>query len=330
MLAYLGDFVYGATIYVPFNTYDSNGASVTITGLATTDIEVYKNGSVTQRASDNGFTLLDTDGIDFDSTTGIHGFSIDTSDNSTAGFYAPGNEYFVIVNSITANTQTVRMVFSFSIENRPMPGLLARTTIASLSSQTSFTLTAGSADDDAYNGAIIVVQDAASVVQKAVGVISDYTGSSKTVTLLADPAIFTMATGDYVAIYADRSLKATVPTRTATVGSSGEVSPLATDVRTAVGLASANLDTQLTAIDDYIDTEVAAIKAKTDLIPGTQDGKTFAETVLLMAAALLGKASGLGTTTATFRSLDDAHDRIVATVDADGNRSAVTLDASSP
>jgi hypothetical protein len=41
----------------------------------------------------------------------------------------------------------------------------------------------------------------------------------------------------------------------------------AVGVRAAVGLASANLDTQLTAIDDYIDTEVAAIKAKTDLIP---------------------------------------------------------------
>jgi len=41
----------------------------------------------------------------------------------------------------------------------------------------------------------------------------------------------------------------------------------AAGVRAAVGLAAANLDTQLTAIDDYIDTEVAAIKAKTDLIP---------------------------------------------------------------
>ena len=41
----------------------------------------------------------------------------------------------------------------------------------------------------------------------------------------------------------------------------------ATGVRTAVGLASANLDTQLTTIDDFLDTEIAAIKAKTDLIP---------------------------------------------------------------
>lgn len=41
----------------------------------------------------------------------------------------------------------------------------------------------------------------------------------------------------------------------------------AAGVRAAVGLASANLDTQLAAIDDYIDTEVAAIKAVTDALP---------------------------------------------------------------
>ncbi len=41
----------------------------------------------------------------------------------------------------------------------------------------------------------------------------------------------------------------------------------AAGVRSAVGLASANLDTQLTAIDDFLDTEIAAIKAKTDNLP---------------------------------------------------------------
>ena len=43
-------------------------------------------------------------------------------------------------------------------------------------------------------------------------------------------------------------------------------------------------------------------------------------------ATLLGKASGMATTTATFRDVDDSKDRVVATVDADGNRSAITLD----
>ena len=41
----------------------------------------------------------------------------------------------------------------------------------------------------------------------------------------------------------------------------------AAGVRAAVGLGNPDLDTQLTAIDDFLDTEVAAIKAKTDNLP---------------------------------------------------------------
>lgn len=83
-----------------------------------------------------------------------------------------------------------------------VPQLLNNTTIATLASQTSFTLTAGSADDDAYNNSIIVVTDQSTSTQIAFGTISDYVGSTKTVTLSADPAIFTMAVGDTVDIIA--------------------------------------------------------------------------------------------------------------------------------
>lgn len=86
--------------------------------------------------------------------------------------------------------------------------------------------------------------------------------------------------------------------------------------------------TSLDTVDDFVDTEVAAIKAKTDLIPGTVDGKTFIAGWTLMMAALLGKASGMGTATGVIRAVDDSKDRITATLDASGNRSAVTLDAS--
>ena len=113
---YLGDFDTTQTVYIPFATYNSNGASVTITGLAVTDIEVYKDGSATQRASDAGYTLLDTDGIDFDGITGIHGFSVDLSDNTDAGFYATGHEYWVVVASVTVDGQTVNLLAAtFSI-----------------------------------------------------------------------------------------------------------------------------------------------------------------------------------------------------------------------
>ena len=103
--------VEGDTLPIMFDTFDGGtGASVTMTGIAVTDIEIYKDGSVTQRASDAGYTLLDTDGIDFDGITGIHGFSIDTSDNTTAGFYEVGPWYHVVVSSVTVDAQTVNFI----------------------------------------------------------------------------------------------------------------------------------------------------------------------------------------------------------------------------
>ncbi len=101
----------GDVLPVLFNTYaGSTGASVTLTGLAATDIEIYKDGSVTQRASDAGYTLLDTDGIDFDGITGIHGFSIDTGDNTDAGFYTVGAWFTVVVSAVTVDAQTVNFI----------------------------------------------------------------------------------------------------------------------------------------------------------------------------------------------------------------------------
>lgn len=74
------------------------------------------------------------------------------------------------------------------------------TTIATLASQTSFTLSAGSSDDDAYNNWAVAVIDQSTAEQRALGIVNDYTGSTKTVTLRTDPAIFTMAAGDTVVL----------------------------------------------------------------------------------------------------------------------------------
>ena len=52
---------------------------------------------------------------------------------------------------------------------------------------------------------------------------------------------------------------------------------------------------------------------------------TMRQLLTVMSAALAGKLSGGGTTTLTFRGIDDASNVIVATVDASGNRSAVTI-----
>lgn len=130
------------------------------------------------------------------------------------------------------------------------------------------------------------------------------------------------------------------------VGVTGFNDLSAADVRTAVGLAAANLDTQLGAIK----TDTAAILADTgtdgvvvaagskagyelsaagvdavldEVVEGT---RTVRQYLRGFASALLAKLSGAATTTIVIRDTADTKDRVTATVDADGNRSAVTLD----
>lgn len=198
----------GSTLYIEFDSFGANGESLTLTGLAVTDIEVYKDGSTTQRASDNGYTLLDTDGIDFDSLTGIHGFSINLADNTTSGFWAAGSHYRVVVSAVTINSQTVS--FTAATFRIGYEAAVLNTTIATLASQTSFTLTSGPAEDDALNGMWAIIHDAASAVQFSWVPIKDYTGSTKTVTLETGvTATFTAAAGDNFSVIGPMPLQVT-------------------------------------------------------------------------------------------------------------------------
>jgi len=101
--------------------------------------------------------------------------------------------------------------------------VMQRTTIATLASQTEFTLTAGSADDNAYQRCIVVIEDASTPAQKAIGFVDDYVGSTKTVFLFPDPGIFTIAAGDIVTLIADPSVKPVLPNVQLTVAGSGNV-----------------------------------------------------------------------------------------------------------
>lgn len=55
---------------------------------------------------------------------------------------------------------------------------------------------------------------------------------------------------------------------------------------------------------------------------------TVRQAMRLLIGVLAGKSSGGGTATLKFRDSGDAKDRVTATVDADGNRTAMTLDVS--
>lgn len=68
-------------------------------------------------------------------------------------------------------------------------------------------------------------------------------------------------------------------------------------IRAAVGMASANLDTQLTTIDDFLDTEVAAIKAKTDSLTFTTANRVDAQVFGMQANVMTAAAAASDLTT---------------------------------
>jgi hypothetical protein len=66
-----------------------------------------------------------------------------------------------------------------------------------------------------------------------------------------------------------------------------------------------------------------------DIIAGIADGSyDLQEMMRIMFAVISGKSSGGGTSTVTMRDADDGKNRISATVDSNGNRTAVTRDGS--
>lgn len=68
-----------------------------------------------------------------------------------------------------------------------------------------------------------------------------------------------------------------------------------------------------TGVDDVLDEAVEGTRTLRQMLRG-------------FASALLGKVSGMATNAPIFRDIDDSKNRITATTDADGNRSAITLD----
>jgi|JI9StandDraft_1071089.scaffolds.fasta_scaffold164458_2 hypothetical protein len=90
--------------------------------------------------------------------------------------------------------------------------------------------------------------------------------------------------------------------------------------------AEGELEAAIVVTGDALSTANVA-DAILDAANGVETGLTLRQALRVIAAATAGKVSGAETTTITFRNaLVDDTDRIVATVDVDGNRTAVTLD----
>lgn len=119
-------------------------------------------------------------------------------------------------------------------------------------------------------------------------------------------------------------------------GDAAWITNTAASIRSAVGLASANLDSQLLVIQTDTTTDIPAQIAALPTAPtATQnadalldrasaiDGKTPREALRIIGATTAGKVSGAGTGTEVFVGLDGVTARVTGTVTAAGNRTDV-------
>lgn len=78
---------------------------------------------------------------------------------------------------------------------------------------------------------------------------------------------------------------------------------------------------------ENLDASVSSLPTITDILSGVIEGTiTLQQALRLALAVLVGKSSGGGTFTHIYRDTADSKNRIIATVDANGNRTAMTLD----
>jgi hypothetical protein len=106
-----------------------------------------------------------------------------------------------------------------------------------------------------------------------------------------------------------------VVTVTAAAGNGNAVN--LTGQGTGAGLKAVLTDLATSAVNDIL-----------DAANGVETSFTLRQALRLILSALAGKLSGAGTTSIAIRDINDTKDRIDATVDASGNRTAVTTNVS--
>ncbi len=269
----------GKTIRIPFGTYDGgDGRSLTMTGFVAADVQIYKDGGTTQRASAAGITAT----TDFSGEVGIHTLFINLADNTTANFYEAGSEYLVIVGPVTIDTQTVNLpVARFEIGYKDA---ILNTTIATLSSQTSFTLEDGSLLASAYRGCTILVHQLDDEFDVAIGYISQYAVTTKTITLSADPDGHVMIAGDHVAIFMPANVEAWK--RELVVAPNTPGVPVIDVIRMVGGLVPVPTTTGVPDVNvqRWLDTLVTLSGALPDINVETMDTDSIAAAAIASAA----------------------------------------------
>jgi hypothetical protein len=293
---YLGDYAAGDTIDFNFTTRQASGAPFTLAG--TPAISVYKGSSATESTS--GVTLT----ADYDSRTGLNHVTITTASDGT--FYADGSQFECVITTGTVNSVSV------------VGEVVGRFTLRAQASL--YPTTAGRKLDVSAGG--------------EAGVDWANVGSPTTTLNLSGT---TVSTSQAVASVSGAvgSVTGSVASVSGNVGGNvvGSVGSVTSGVtvstnndKTGYALTSAYDLAKTAAQASDIPTANQNADALLDRSNGVETGCTVRQSLRLANSANAGKDNGLSGTTVRIRDINDTKDRITATVDGDGNRSAITLD----
>ncbi len=396
---YYGDYPEDhAEIRIPFNTFDSNdpSASVTITNLADADIEVHADGDVTQIATDGASVI-----IDFAGEVGSHMILIDSSVDAA---YTKATEYAVKIVGTTIDGATVNAwVGTFSIEraggalatalltNIVVDGIAAKLVGITLLNEWLGIISGKQAGDatalaemkltGAGSGTLNPTTDSIEALRdrgdsawptatgfsthSAAAVWSVGTRVLTANTNLNDPTAAAIRSEmdsnstQLAAIVADTGEIGTagagltninLPNQTMNItgnlsGSVGSVTGAVGSVTGAVGSVTGAVGSVTGAVGSVASGGITAASFGAGAINAaaisTDAGTELADALLDRASAIdgltprnvwatllasgAGRLSGAATTTVTIKNPANTQTRVTATVDADGNRSAITL-----
>ncbi len=314
---------------------DGNTEETALT-IANTDIKIWKSGGTTEASKNSGGATH--------MANGNYYAVLDATDTDTIGPLRVG-----VHVSGALPVQLLCCVYPAKVYDSlfattgsaPLFGIVDQGTGQSATASTAVLRAAAAFADDELIGCVILITSGTGAGQARL--ITDSVSATDTVAVSPDWTT-TPASFDYEILAAPPSptLAASLPAVNAThingtaiTSAAGipevKVNNIAADAITATSIAADAITAGKIAADAIGASELAA-DAATEIatavfaraFSAAYGSHTFDELIKLMASVLVGKASGLATTTATYRNLADNANVVVATVDADGNRTAVT------
>jgi hypothetical protein len=258
---YAGDIRLGDTIDIKFTTRQVSGAPTTLAG--TPVVSAYPGNSTTQLTA--GITLS----VDFDAVTGLNNVRVvATSGNG----YATATNYTLVITTGTVNSVSVvgEVIGSFSIEARSalMPTVAARTLDVSAGGEGGVDwANVGTPGSTVSLSATTVATVTTTATATAVTTVNGLAANVITATAIATGALTAakFAAGAFDAVWTVAARILTAATNITSTG--GTTVPQTGDsyaVVNSVTHGNAALKTLIDAIDDFLDTEIAAILAAVD------------------------------------------------------------------